>query len=150
MAVIRKVWVTTLGWVITLVGIAALVLPGPGLLMLLAGLAILSQEYEWAERKVEPVKKRAFEVAATGVKTWPRIVMSTVSALIMLGIGVVWWINPTIPEYGILGPRLPFGGWTTGLSLAVSALIALSLIVYSVRRFRRSERMISADERLTS
>jgi hypothetical protein len=59
MAVLRKVWVTTFGWVITLLGIAALVLPGPGLLLLLAGLVILSQEYAWAERRVEPIKIKA-------------------------------------------------------------------------------------------
>ena len=47
---------TILGWVLVLVGVAALVLPGPGLLLLLAGLVVLSQEYEWAERRVEPVK----------------------------------------------------------------------------------------------
>ena len=40
-------------------GVAAIFLPGPGLLGIFAGLALLSQQYEWAERRVEPVRLRA-------------------------------------------------------------------------------------------
>ena len=52
-----------------LVGIAALVLPGPGLLALFAGVALLATQYEWAERRLEPVKKAALRGAADSVKT---------------------------------------------------------------------------------
>ena len=72
----RKTGVTVLGWVLVLLGLAALILPGPGLLLLLLGLVVLSQEYEWAERRVEPVKNKAFDVARQGVSTYPRIVLS--------------------------------------------------------------------------
>ncbi|CAN5327611.1 hypothetical protein BH24ACT12_BH24ACT12_03810 [soil metagenome] len=136
MAGLRKTWVTVLGWVVLLVGIAALILPGPGLLLMVAGLVILSQEYEWAERRVEPVKVKAFEVAASGVKTWPRVAGSTLSALVLMGIGVFWMVDPEIPEIWIIGPELPFGGIGTGTSLVASSLVALGLVVYSVRRFR--------------
>ena len=44
----------SIGWLLIVAGIAALILPGPGLLMLFAGLVLLSQQYEWAERRVEP------------------------------------------------------------------------------------------------
>ena len=56
---IRRVVLEVVGWVLVVAGIAALVLPGPGLLMLFAGLVILSQEYEWAERRLEPIKSGA-------------------------------------------------------------------------------------------
>jgi hypothetical protein len=150
MAVLRKVWVTTFGWVITLLGIAALVLPGPGLLLLLAGLVILSQEYAWAERRVEPIKIKAFRAARTGVRTWPRIIASGISTVVMMGVGVWIWSDPTIPEFWILGPRLPFGGWTTGLSVVISAWIALALLVFSVRRFRSTEPADVDDDELTT
>jgi uncharacterized protein (TIGR02611 family) len=132
----RKTGVTVLGWVLVLLGLAALVLPGPGLLLLLAGLIVLSQEYEWAERRVEPVKKKAFDVARQGVSTYPRIFMSALCALALIAIGVEWGINPRIPSTGPVGPRLPFAGWATGSSIIVSGLVALGLLVYSIKRFR--------------
>jgi uncharacterized protein (TIGR02611 family) len=136
MAVLRKTWITVLGWVLAVAGIGLLALPGPGMLTLVAGLAILSQEYEWAERRLHPIKEKAFEAAAAGVATWPRILMSTLGALCLIAVGVVWWVNPEIPEFWIVGPKLPFGGWGSGLSIVLSGLVALGLLIYSVRRFR--------------
>ncbi|MBA2558478.1 MAG: hypothetical protein H0V07_01080 [Propionibacteriales bacterium] len=132
----RKTWVTVIGWVLVVVGVAALILPGPGLLLLLAGFVVLSQEYEWAERRVEPVKKKAFDVARSGVSSYPRIAMSAVSALLVVAVGVAWTLDPQIPEIGPIGPDLPLGGWPTGSSIILSGLIALGLLVYSIKRFR--------------
>jgi len=42
--------VLTVGWIVILVGVAGLVLPGPGVLTILAGLAILSVSSELAHR----------------------------------------------------------------------------------------------------
>ena len=140
MRVWRKTTITILGWVLVLAGLAALVLPGPGLLLLLSGLIVLSQEYEWAERRVEPVKKKAFDVAQAGVASYPRIAGSTLGALALIACGVVWWANPEISEVGPIGPRLPFGGWATGSTLILSGLIALGLLAYSVRRWGREAR----------
>ena len=136
MSVIRKTSVTVLGWVLVVAGLAALILPGPGLLLLLAGLVVLSQEYEWARRRVEPLRDKAFEVAAAGVETWPRILFSGLAAVGVIAVGLVWWADPEIPEVWVLGPGLPFGGWATGSGLVLSGLVALGLLVYSVRRFR--------------
>lgn len=131
----RRSGVDVLGWLLVVFGIAALVLPGPGLLMLVAGIAVLSQEYEWAERRLEPVKRRAFQAAAIGVKTWPRITVSALGGLCLIGIGVIWGIGPDIPTWWVLGPELPAQGWGTASSLIASGLIALGLLVYSIRRF---------------
>ncbi|HET7327879.1 MAG TPA: PGPGW domain-containing protein [Nocardioidaceae bacterium] len=132
----RKVFTLVAGWALVLVGTAALLLPGPGLLLLLAGLIVLSQQYVWAARRVEPMKARAFDAAEQGVRTGPRIAASVASACAVMGAGVVWGLDPTIGTWGPIGPRLPFGGWATGLSLILSGLIALALIGYSIRRFR--------------
>jgi hypothetical protein len=134
---LRKTLLTVLGWFLVVAGVAALVLPGPGLLLLLAGLVVLSQEYEWAERRVEPVKDKAFEVAKAGVSTMPRILMSGLGALCVIAVGVVWWLNDIeIPEVGPLGPELPFGGWATGSGIVLSGFVALGLLIYSVKRWR--------------
>lgn len=133
---IRKAAVTVLGWTLVLGGVAALVLPGPGLLLLLLGLVVLSQEYTWAERRVEPVKDKAFDVARQSVSTYPRILISAVGACALVALGVGWGLDPTIPAVGPIGPALPAGGWPTGISLIISGLIALGLLAYSIRRFR--------------
>ena len=78
-----------LGWIMVLLGIAAIFLPGPGLLLLFGGLALLSQRYEWARRRVEPVKDAALRTAARGVQTWPRIALSLLGVVWLAGLGVV-------------------------------------------------------------
>lgn len=104
--------------------------------MLCAGLVVLSQEYEWAARRVEPVKKQAFDVARLGVSTYPRIALSAVGALFIMAVGVFWGIDPPIPSVGPLGPDLPFGGWATGASILLGGVIAMVLLIYSIKVFR--------------
>ncbi|HSW78867.1 MAG TPA: PGPGW domain-containing protein [Candidatus Babeliales bacterium] len=45
----RKTGVTVLGFLLIFIGIALLVLPGPGLIVIIIGLIVLSWEYEWAK-----------------------------------------------------------------------------------------------------
>lgn len=124
------------GWTLVVAGVAALVLPGPGLLMLFGGLAILSQQYEWAERRLEPIKYRALKGAAESVETWPRIVMSVTGALLLIAAGILWIWGPPAPGWWPLsdGWWLP-GGVATATTQIGSGLIALGLIVYAYRRF---------------
>jgi len=139
-AALKRLVLETLGWALVVVGIAALVLPGPGLLALFAGVALLSQQYEWAERRLEPIKKRALGAAAEGVETWPRIVISVVGALILTACGVLWIWNPPAPEWWpVADSWWLIGGLATGATQVASGIIALALIVYSYRRFRGGE-----------
>jgi hypothetical protein len=57
----RRVGVTIAGFAVLLAGIAMLVLPGPGLLVIIAGLGILSTEYVWAQRMLATAKRKAEE-----------------------------------------------------------------------------------------
>lgn len=125
-----------LGWTLLVLGLAAIFLPGPGLLGIFAGLALLSRRYEWAERRVEPVRLRALKGAAESVETWPRIVASCVGVLVLAACGVLWILDPPAPSWWPLGETwwLPGGVWT-GVTQVGSAAIALALIVYSYRRF---------------
>ncbi len=143
----RKAWILVVGWLLVIVGVIAMPLPGPGLLILLAGLIVLSQEYEWAERRVEPVKKKAFDVAKVSVSSYPKILLSALGACSIIAFGVFLGINPEIPRLGTIpaigpvgpievGPNVPLGGWTTGSSIIFSGLIALGVLIYSVVRFR--------------
>lgn len=134
---LRKAAVTVLGWLLVILGVAALILPGPGLLLLLAGLIVLSAEYEWAERHTHPVRRKAMQAASAGVRTYPRMFLTACSALALIAAGVVAWMDPTIPTLGPIGPRLPLAGWETGVSIVTSGLVALGLFVYSIVKFRR-------------
>ncbi|GAB7007178.1 hypothetical protein JCM18899A_46520 [Nocardioides sp. AN3] len=132
----KRLVLETVGWLLVVAGIAALILPGPGLLMIFAGLLLLSQQYEWAERRVEPVRLRALRGAADSVETWPRIVLSTIAALVILGLGLLWTVQPPAPEWWPLEASYwLLGGRWTGVTLELSGLIALALLVYSYRRF---------------
>jgi uncharacterized protein (TIGR02611 family) len=136
-AIAKRVAIEGLGWILVLVGIAALVLPGPGLLALFAGVALLATQYEWAERRLDPVKKAALRTAADSVKTPGRVAMSALGVAWLIGLGVVWGLQPDVPGWWPLADRwwLP-GGWGTGASLIVSGLIAGAMIVYSYLNFR--------------
>jgi hypothetical protein len=132
----KRVVLETLGWVLLVLGVAAIFLPGPGLLGIFAGLALLSQQYDWAERRVEPVKIRALIGAAEGVETWPRIALSLAGVAILVVCGVIWIQRPDPPGWWPISEVwwLPGGIWT-GVTQIGSGLIALALIVYSYRRF---------------
>ncbi|GAA1742429.1 PGPGW domain-containing protein [Aeromicrobium alkaliterrae] len=133
----RGLAITALGWILVLAGVAAIFLPGPGLLLLVAGLAVLANRYEWAERRLEPVKVMAFKAAADGVQTWPRILGSVLGALLLGAAGVVWGLRPDAPDWWPIADRWwLIGGWGTGATLILSAVIALGFMVYSFRRFR--------------
>ena len=128
------------GWLLIVAGVAALALPGPGLLMLFGGLAILSQQYTWAERRVEPVKRKALQTAAESVQSWPRIVLSSLFALGLIAVGVVWGLRPPAPSWWPLDERWwLLGGWGTGATLIFSGVVALAMIGYSFAKFRDSE-----------
>lgn len=132
----KRIALEGLGWLLLLLGIAAIFLPGPGLLGIFAGLALLSQQYDWAERRVEPVRIRALQGAAEGVETWPRIVASVLGAVALAACGVLWITYPPAPGWWPLSDAwwLPGGLWT-GVTQVGSAFIAVGLIVYSYRRF---------------
>lgn len=136
-AVIKKVAIQIAGWLLVLVGIAALFLPGPGLLALFAGMALLATQYEWAERRLEPVKQAALRTAADSVSSWGRIALSGLLIVFLVGAGVVWGLQPPVPSWWPLDAKwwLP-GGWGTGGSLIASGVIAAAMLVYSYLNFR--------------
>jgi tellurite resistance protein TerC len=51
--VIRKVVVAVIGTTVLLIGIALLVLPGPAIIVIPIGLAILASEFVWARRAIK-------------------------------------------------------------------------------------------------
>ncbi|MFE7752188.1 PGPGW domain-containing protein [Streptomyces sp. NPDC057428] len=114
------------GGALLLTGLALLVLPGPGLLLVLAGLLVLSRQFPSLTRYVDPVQGRALRAAADSVASPLRIAASVLTGLALLAAGLVWGLEP----------RLPFGGWPTGVGLIVSSLVLFALLVWSYRESR--------------
>jgi hypothetical protein len=136
-AAAKRLVLEIVGWTLVVAGLAALVLPGPGLLMLFAGLVVLSQQYEWAERRVEPVERMAKRAAAEGVETWLRIALSAAGGLVIVALGALWIVEPEAPGWWPLSdfwwlPGAPAAGYT----LVLSGLIALGLLAYSYWIYR--------------
>ena len=59
---IRRAAIVAGGFALLAVGLALLVLPGPGIPVLVAGLGLLSLEFEWARRLRVDVLRRAARV----------------------------------------------------------------------------------------
>jgi len=59
----RKGGITVAGISMLAGGVAMLVLPGPGLAVILLGLAVLATEYDWAARLLARLRQRASRMA---------------------------------------------------------------------------------------
>lgn len=129
-----------LGWILIPVGIVMMPAPGPGTLVLVAGVALLAPHHAWAQRILDPLRAKAIEAARYGVATIPRILLSVLGGLWLVVLAYVWWRSPEIPEFDVLGvgfgPRLPAAGWVTALGLLASAVAAWGLLAYSIVRWR--------------
>lgn len=64
----KRIAITLIGFSVVAVGVAMLVLPGPGMIVIPAGLAILGLEYAWARAWLRRIKEKGAELAraATG------------------------------------------------------------------------------------
>ncbi|MDT3726352.1 PGPGW domain-containing protein [Streptomyces sp. DSM 41972] len=109
-----------------LVGVALLVLPGPGLLLVLAGSLVLAAQFPAVARYVGPVRRRAMRAARESVSTPLRITGPCLAAAALLAAGPFWGVMPD----------LPFGGWPTGAGLILSSVVLVALLVYSYRTTR--------------
>lgn len=60
--ILRKAAVAAIGFPVVILGLILIPLPGPGLLVTLAGLFILAIEFEWAQRHKHRVKTQLNKV----------------------------------------------------------------------------------------
>lgn len=99
-----------------------LVLPGPGIIVVLLGFAVLAREFTWAERALD-------RTAASAASATTKVTASTVGKLtlaasalsMIIGGGVVMFI------YG--------GQKVVGASVTLAGIIALSTILPAVQRW---------------
>lgn len=106
---ITKVVVTLIGILVIIAGLVMMVAPGPGILGLLLGLAILSTEWRWADRWLDAARRAAHRAAEKAREMDPvirrqRLALTVgVSVLVLL---VAWVV------IDLLGwPQLAVTGW---------------------------------------
>ncbi|MFE0181072.1 PGPGW domain-containing protein [Streptomyces olivaceus] len=127
---VRRTLLGVLGALVLVVGVALLVLPGPGLLLVLAGVVLLARAVPALDRFVAPVRVRAMRAAEESVSSGWRIAGSVLVGVFLVAAGVVWG----------LVPGMPYSGWATGASLIVSGLVLFTLLVWSRRRVQAARR----------
>jgi len=59
---LRRMLIVVVGSTVVLFGVLLLVLPGPGILVIIVGLAILATEFAWAEALLAAARRRATRV----------------------------------------------------------------------------------------
>ncbi|HVH24112.1 MAG TPA: PGPGW domain-containing protein [Pseudonocardia sp.] len=126
----KRLTIGLIGGFLVLVGIVLLVLPGPGLLLVLAGLIVLSTEFPALDRYIDPIQHRAMAAAEQSVSSPPRLMGSVLVGLVLIAAGVVWGLVKT----------LPLGGWPTGSSLILSGVALLGMLLFSYVRAERKRR----------
>ncbi len=69
----KRIWVALIGGTVLLLGLAMLVLPGPAVVVIPAGLAILATEFLWARRALRNTKGALAKVRRkSGLAAWLR------------------------------------------------------------------------------
>jgi uncharacterized protein (TIGR02611 family) len=96
-----RVGVGVVGGLIVALGLAAIPLPGPGWLIVIAGLFVLATEFLWAERLLEftkrHVKRWSDWVASRPI--WVRVLLGLATAAFVYGLVVVTLHITGIPDW---------------------------------------------------
>lgn len=97
---LRKVVIAAVGAVLVLLGLAMLVLPGPGFLAIAAGLAVLATEYVWAHRLLAMSRDRAMRIQKQTVASPLRTAGTLAFGLVLIGCGVALAVVDDLPFAG--------------------------------------------------
>jgi uncharacterized protein (TIGR02611 family) len=68
----KRIVVFVVGVALVLAGLAMFVLPGPGILVVILGLAVLATEFVWAERVLDRAKEQASKAKDRASSTFRR------------------------------------------------------------------------------
>ncbi|WP_369135823.1 PGPGW domain-containing protein [Modestobacter sp. I12A-02662] len=125
---VKTVVVAVLGGLLTLSGVALLVLPGPGFVLVAAGLAVLGTRFSWAKKPLDYAKEKAQEgVEEVGKSPW-RAAGAVLAALVLVALGVL----------ALVGVDLPLMNSITAVVLIISGLFLIGTVVFA-RRLEKIE-----------
>ncbi len=125
----KKVVVGLLGGALLLAGIALLVLPGPGFLVILAGLVILATQFDWAKKRVDFAKDKAQQgIDELGKSRW-RTAFAVLSAVGLAAVGIL----------SIAGVDVPYINLISAVLLILSGIFLLGTIIYARMQFKKQK-----------
>ena len=101
-----RVVILVVGLAIIAVGVALLVLPGPGWAVIILGLVVLAPDFVWAERTLAPVRRFA-DAAAERALDPRRRKQNLLVAAVLLGVGAAL-VALYLARYGTTVEPLPF------------------------------------------
>jgi len=89
-SLVWRIFIGVIGGLITIIGTVSLFAPGPGLLVLLAGLGILASEFAWASRAILKTKTIAANAAdKVGMPLWVKYMLAagfTAASIVVIAI----------------------------------------------------------------
>lgn len=100
-----RVGVAVVGTIVLVAGIIMIPFPGPGWLVVIAGLAILATEFIWAERLLDFTKRhvKGWMSWVGRQPVWVRVVIGVLTAAFVYGVVVValrvFGVPPWIPDW---------------------------------------------------
>lgn len=136
MAVVKRSVVTIVGALVVALGVALMVLPGPGILLVVVGLAILATEYAWARDLLGTAKERAVKAQAEAVASPWRTGATVLFGLAMVGVGVAMLVVDDVAWPVWDGMIDTFWKPVTGTIVIVTAVILLTTTALAVRDAR--------------
>ncbi len=128
---LRRVVLTVVGVAVTALGVFLLPAPGPGALVILAGLYVLSLEYAWARRRLDAMRDGVLRATYAATESVAKTVGTLVFAAALLAGGVYLVVAE---------PRLPLGvnasavGYGIAVGGALTAAVTLGVLVKARRR----------------
>jgi len=128
MHILKRSAVTILGVALLAVGAAMMVLPGPGILVIVAGLAVLATEYVWARSLLDKAKTQAEKAQEAAVASRWRTAGTIAFAVGMLALGIAMLVKPDLD--------VPFWSGITGGILVITALILFTTTYLTIRAHR--------------
>ncbi len=101
-----KIVVTVVGSLVLTAGLIMMVTPGPGLVGIVAGLAILATEWEWADRWVQGARHKLEEARDAAAALDPavrrrRVILTAVVFVVVVGSVLAYLLLAGWPEWAI-------------------------------------------------
>ena len=126
---VKTVVIAVLGGLLTLAGIGLLVLPGPGFVLVAAGLAVLATRFSWAKKPLDYAKDKAEQGIEEVGKSPLRAVGAALAASVLIVLGVL----------ALVGVDLPFVNAFTAVVLILSGLFLVGTVVFARRQEKLEE-----------
>jgi uncharacterized protein (TIGR02611 family) len=97
MSATTKLVVTLVGSSVLAAGLVMMVTPGPGLVAIVAGLAILATEWDWADRWLTAARRKLHEARVAAERMDPRVrrrrILLATAVVVLVAIAVAGYVT---------------------------------------------------------